>query len=77
MILPDKYLDLQICVMNISSFILKELSTSKMMQLDALSNMMTANLGEDSKYNFMPALNFLFLLGKVQYDLKSDSIVLI
>lgn len=77
MILAHKYLDLKTCVLNIASLMLKELSSTKMMQLDALSALVTTNLGEDAKYNFMPALSFLYLIGRVRYDLQSDAIVLI
>ncbi|WP_420868765.1 ABC-three component system middle component 8 [Brevibacillus invocatus] len=35
------------------------------------------HLGEDAFYLFLPSLNFLFLLGKLKYDIGSDMLEMI
>jgi hypothetical protein len=38
-----------------------------------LLNKITDTLGDEAKMNFPYALNFLFLLGKLNYEQKTDS----
>jgi hypothetical protein len=77
MLVPDKYLDLRTCVLNIASSALLELMQYKVMSLNELSASIQTRLGEDARYNFLPALNFLFLVGKIDYDAKDDNIFLL
>ncbi len=77
MLKPDKYLDLRTCTLNVASNILSELLLYKVMSLDEISKSVQAKLGDDSGYNFLPAINFLFLIGSVDYDAEHDNIYLL
>lgn len=73
MIRPDRHTNLDYSVVNISSFILKELNTYYHVSYDALMHKVTDALGSQARENYPYALNFLFLLGKLHYDQFTDS----
>ena len=73
MIRPDRHTNLDLSVVNISSFILKELNVFYDISYDTLLEKVTDTLGEQSRENYPYALNFLFLLGKIRYDQGNDS----
>lgn len=75
MIRPVKYLDLSASVLNVAAFILRELRQSGALPLGELNEVVTTRLGEATRFSFSPALNFLFLLGKLNYDQDADVIV--
>jgi hypothetical protein len=77
MIRPHKYLNLDKSVLNVSSIILSVLLDSKLLKYDDLYQKARAKLGNDVKYVFLPALNFLFLLGKIDYHQDIDTLELI
>lgn len=77
MIKPDKYMNLNLSVINIGGIILKSLSRCSIQKYDDLENMIITILGEDAKYVFNQALSFLFLLGKINYQSSSDAIKLV
>jgi hypothetical protein len=74
MIRPEKYLDLNTCTIRVASIILSELQQNRVVLLDELDTVVQARLGETARFNFLPALSFLFLLGALEYDLKTDTI---
>lgn len=73
MIRPDRHTNLDYSVINISSFILKELNAYYDISYDALMEKVISTLGEKSQENYPYALNFLFLLGKIEYQQSTDS----
>ncbi|RAV28045.1 ABC-three component system middle component 8 [Sinomicrobium soli] len=73
MIRPDRHTNPEFSVLNISSIILSELNTFYPIQYDTLLKKVTEVLGEEAKINFPYALNFLFLLGKLNYEQSTDS----
>lgn len=77
MITPDKYMNLNLSVINIGGIILKSLSRCPIQKFDDLENMVINIQGEDAKYVFNQALSFLFLLGKINYQSSSDAITLV
>ncbi len=77
MIKPDKYMNLNLSVINIGGIILKSLSRCPIQKFDDLENMVINILGEDAKHVFNQALSFLFLLGKINYQSSSDAIKLV
>lgn len=77
MIKPDKYMNLNLSVINIGGIILKSLSRCPIQKFDDLENMIINLQGEDAKYVFNQALSFLFLLGKINYQSSSDAITLV
>lgn len=75
MIRPTKYLDLGSCVLRIASTILSELMESKVVDLHELENTIQSKLGDSARFNFLPTLSFLFILGKINYDTTNDVII--
>jgi hypothetical protein len=75
MIRPAKYLDLNTSVLNVAGFILNELHQSGALPLSELNEVIRTRLGESTRFSFSSALNFLFLLGKLNYDQETDVIV--
>lgn len=73
MIRPDRHTNLDYSVVNISSFILKELNAYYDISYDTLLDKVTDTLGSQARENYPYALNFLFLLGKLNYDQSTDS----
>ena len=75
MIRPDRHTNLDYSVINIGSFILKQLNAYYDITYDALLEKVTATLGNDAKENYPYALNFLFVLGKITYRQDTDSFI--
>ena len=73
MIRPDRHTNLDYSVVNISAFILKELNEYYHVSYDTLLLKVTDTLGSQARENYPYALNFLFLLGKLNYDQSTDS----
>lgn len=68
MITPDKYFDLKNSVINVSASIIKALQKINVLTYDELEKEIHKTLGEDSRSIFPYALNFLFLLDKIEYN---------
>ncbi len=75
MIRPDRYTDLDYSVLNISSFILKQLNSFYEISYDSLLEKISTILGNEAKENYPYALNFLFLLNKISYNQETDSFI--
>lgn len=73
MIKPDRHTNPKYSILNISTVILSELNVFYAIQYDNLLNKIIAVLGDEARVNFPYALNFLFLLGKLNYEQKTDS----
>lgn len=73
MIKPDRYLNPDWSILNISMFILTKLSKHYYMNYDDLLDMVKLALGNETKENFPYAINFLYLLGKLEYSEQQDS----
>ena len=73
MIKPDRHTNPKYSILNISTVILSELNVFYSIQYDNLLNKITDTLGDEAKMNFPYALNFLFLLGKWNYEQTTDS----
>lgn len=68
MITPDKYFDLKNSVVNVSAIIIRTLQKINVLTYDELELEVCNSLGKDSRKIFPYALNFLFLLDKIEYD---------
>lgn len=68
MITPDKYFDLKNSVINVSALIIRTLQKINVLTYDELEMEIHKTLGEDSINIFPYALNFLFLLNKIEYN---------
>ncbi len=73
MIKPDRHTNPDISVINISAFILKQLNVFYDISYDDLLNKVLDNMGERAKENYLYALNFLYLVGKLTYFEETDS----
>lgn len=74
MLKPSKYMNFPLSVISISSDILQILSKNHTIKYDELVNRVITGKGENAKEMVLPALNFLFLIGKVEYHNKIDSL---
>lgn len=77
MIMPDKYTNLNLSIVNIGGVILKSLYNCSIQKYDDLEDHVAASLGENARLLFVQALSFLFLLGKISYQQSSDSVNLV
>lgn len=79
MIKPTKFLNLDNCVISISKDILQMLLNNKSIPYNHLYEELKIkyNYNADFEYNFLPSLDFLFLLGKISYSSSTDCLELI
>jgi hypothetical protein len=74
MLTPRKHLDLDVSVLRVSALMLRELGKRGVMEFERLRAIVVKRAGPNAELAFLPALNFLFLLGKIDYHLKNDTI---
>jgi len=74
MLTPKKHLDLDVSVMRIAAIMLRELSRRGVIEFEKLRGIIIRRVGPDGDLSFMPALSFLFILGRVEYHMKNDTI---
>lgn len=72
MITPNKYLNLDLSVINVSALITDKLKKHSLLKYDELLKITIDSLGKNSREVFPYALNFLFLLNKVHYIQELD-----
>lgn len=73
MIRPDKYTDLKYSIIGLSYLILKHIG-NKYVKLDKVALDIFAETGDDARFNFIGAVNFLYMTGKLDYNVRRDSI---
>lgn len=76
MIIPTKHLDLDHCVLRVAAQVLTHLAEPGMLELTELQERVLADLGHDAKYSMLPALNVLYLMGRIDYDDGTDVVLL-
>ena len=74
MLRPHKYLNPQKSVLNVSSFILKELMNHRTETYTAIREKCVDKFGDSAVYNLDRALMLLYLMGLVEYREKNDTI---
>ena len=77
MIKPTKFLNLNNCILGIASEIIKILLIEKKVSYNILYKNLKSKYDKDFDYNFLPAIDFLFLLGKIKYSPSNDCLELI
>jgi ABC-3C biological conflict system middle component len=77
MIKPHKHLDLDSSVLNLSAIILLKLKTVQVIKYNELFNYTINYQDSDISFNFLNALNLLYLFGLIKYESEIDSIELI
>jgi hypothetical protein len=73
-ILPSKYQNLELCELNITTFVLRKYSSRGVIRFEDLFDTIIGKFGEESKPMVMPSLSILFMLGKITYNPKTDKI---
>jgi hypothetical protein len=73
MLKPTKHLNPDKSVLHTAARILRLLSRYRIQPYDELYDRLHKQAGDDLREVFLPALGFLFLLGKVEYYEKTDS----
>ena len=73
MITPKKHLHLDTSVIRISALLLRELRKRRAAEFETLRGRILKIVGPDGDFAFLPALSFLYLLGRIEYHAKNDS----
>ena len=73
MLKPSKHLNLDLSLLRISALILSELRKYRLVEFEALRSCIARRAGDDSELVLIPALNLLFLLGRLNYHIKNDT----
>jgi len=74
MLAPRKHLNLDLSVLRIAALMLRELNKRGVMDLERLRGIVLRRAGIDAELAFLPALSFLFLVGRVEYHLQNDTV---
>jgi hypothetical protein len=74
MLKPTKYMNVEVSIPAISCELLKVFKKNKTLPYTDLLNKIIQKKGSEAKSVFLPALSFLFLVGKVEYHEKTDII---
>lgn len=79
MIKPNIYTDLDNCIIKISSDVIRYLTSarSNTMKYNTLLDKLKLKYGEDIYMNINIVFSFLYLIGKVDYNLERDMVVLL
>lgn len=72
MIKPTKHMSLKYSVVKTTAEIIKLLKKQNVMEYTEIINKLETTYGEDIKYNIVPSLNLLYLLGKIRYHPQDD-----
>jgi hypothetical protein len=73
MLKPTKHLDPGLSVLNIAAHVLGILSRRRSVSYDELYDKLEKRFGENIRPVFLPAVSYLYLLGRVDYHTKNDS----
>jgi hypothetical protein len=73
MLKPTKHLNPDLSVLNVSAHIIRLLANSRTIKYDELYGRLEKRLGDDLRPVFLPAISFLYLLGKIEYHTKNDT----
>jgi hypothetical protein len=71
---PQKHLNLDVSVIRVAAIMLRELKRRGVVEFEKLRGVVIKRVGADGDLSFLPALSFLYLLGRVEYHIKNDTI---
>jgi hypothetical protein len=74
MLAPDKHTDIKYSVLYISGLIMSEIKKSGTIQFDDLKNVIINQVGKETGDLFEYSLSFLFLLDRINYNKKLDTL---
>lgn len=73
MLIPTKHTNPDQTALYASVLILRRIMTQRIVKFDELKKLVSNQI-VGGEFVFVPALSILFLLGKIQYHIKTDSI---
>ena len=73
MLRPTKHLNLPQCLLSVSAKMLRLLEKRRMMHHGELYDELNKRVGSSVQELFVPAVSFLFLLGRLEYHSQTDS----
>jgi hypothetical protein len=73
---PTRYLDLNTCVIGVAAEVLWVLRRNQVMPYAELLAAVQSRTSEAVRFNFPLSLDFLYLVGQIDYDDDADAIVL-
>lgn len=73
MITPQKHINLNVCVLRIAAYALGRLRVQRIERFSVLLESVKELVGPDAEILFLPAVNLLFLLGRVTYHAHTDT----
>jgi hypothetical protein len=74
MLTAKKHLDLDVSVVRVAAILLRELHRHGAVEFEKLRSVVIRRVGADGDLSFMPALGFLYTLGRVEYHVKNDTL---
>lgn len=77
MITPDKYMNIDLSTLNVGGCIIRALLHSPMQKYEDLQGKVLLELGDAAKPEFLNALSFLYVMGKINYRSSADVIELV
>ncbi|WP_425462540.1 ABC-three component system middle component 8 [Martelella lutilitoris] len=73
MLRAKKHIDPNTCTLRVITLVLGELLRRRTVTFDELRNFVVRRAGPDAELAFLPAMEVIFLLGRVEYREKTDS----
>lgn len=73
MLTPEKHMNLDACVLRSGAVLLSALRKGRIVPLSKLREDLAKAIGDDAEFMFVPAVNFLFLIGRLVYHPITDS----
>lgn len=74
MITPQKHMNLDTSVIRVAALIIKQVAKRRSVELEVIKRQIIKRTGTDGELVLLPALNFLFLLDKIAYHPKNDTL---
>ncbi|GHB41664.1 ABC-three component system middle component 8 [Mongoliitalea lutea] len=74
MLRPDKHTDIKYSIVFLSAVMMKEILDSGIIKYDDLKSSLVDKIGKGITENYEYTLSYLFMLGKIEYVDKLDSI---
>lgn len=74
MLRPDKHTDIKYSIVFLSAVMMREILDNGIIKYDDLKNSLIHKIGKGITENYEYTLSYLFILGKIEYVDKLDSI---
>lgn len=77
MLKPDKHTEIKYSIVFLSALMMKEILDNGIIKYDDLKNSLADKVGQGINENYEYTLSYLYLLGKIEYVDKLDSLKVI